>query len=450
MHQARRLGPPPDVITVCEKELMGLLSEVKGFLDPYLSLFHRVDMAEIASEYVQGLMSKLPRKSAEPMSELFDEDRKVFQRFVGDSPWSDKAVREKLAADVTQTIGDPTGVICLDPSAFPKKGRMSVGVGRMWCGRMGKIDNCQIGVFASYVSRKGRTLLDTQLFLPEEWVDDPEAREKCRVPEDRRYLNHWELADEVLLNVSKVPHACVLADSEMGRCGEWRDRLAERGEKYVLDIPSNLKVHILDHGGLDGKSVQVSAWVKSRPKSAWIRVQTRDGSTGPMTFAIYSIEVETVRKNKTRRRETLLGLYPLDNPSDLRLMLTNLPKDTPIEEVAQYATRRWTIEDCFQRAKGECGMGHYEVRSWPGWHHHMTMSILASWLLEKIRLTRGEAFPPSDLPTVRTHSGGNHLKPQGRSESSGEKGFAKAQQDTPGNLLSPENQKEVLSRPGNC
>lgn len=447
MHQARRLGSRPDVVELCEKDLKGLLNEIRGFIAPYLPLFHRIDVGETATEYVQGLLSRLPRKSAEPMSELFDEDRKVFQRFVGESPWSDSRVREQMLWDVAQSLGDPSGVICLDPSGFAKKGTKSVGVCRQWCGRQGKVDNCQVGVFASYASSKGRALLDAQLSLSKDWIIDAERREKCRVPEERRYMTHWELADELLLNVSSIPHGCILADSELGRCGTWRDRLAARGEKYALDIPLNLKVRIAGVEGLAGELTKASEWVRSRPKSAWIRVQTRYGSQGPMMFAIYTIEVETIRKDKTIRQETLMALYPLENPDDLRLMLTNLPKGTTIEELAQFGTRRWTIEDCFERAKGECGMGHYEVRSWTGWHHHMTMTLLAAWLLEKLRLAKGEAFPPSDLPAFCSHSGRVHFQSSNRFKGSSEKGFKTSQSNTTGELLPSEKPEMFLQGP---
>lgn len=401
----------PEPIVIPPSGLEGVLEKIWDFLQPYLPLFHRTDMALTAWLYLQGLLSQLPRKSAEPIAQICDIDRKVVQRFVGVSPWSDRKVRDGLLEDVARTIGDPCGVICVDPSGFPKKGNESVGVARQWCGRTGKKDNCQVGVFASYSSPKGRCLLDAQLFLPERWTDDKEKRKKCHIPEDRTYLKHWELADEVLRNVVGIPHACILADSEMGRCGEFRDGLAQRDEDYILDIPVNLLVQIVEKGKPLSEPIRAGKWVAERPKSAWLRVKTRDGSQGRMIFEVCRAEVVTVRKDKTLRRETLVATRPVENPSDVRIALARMPEGTSIEEMAQCATRRWTIEDCLERGKSECGMAQYEVRSWVGWHHHMTMTMLAEWLLEKLRLEKSQSFPPSDVPAIRVDFGRDHFQP---------------------------------------
>jgi len=377
------------------------LQEIKGFLEPYFSLFHRTDIAKTAWLYVQGLLSALPRKSAEPIAYLPHVERKVPQRFVGVSPWSDRKVRDRMLEDVTQTIGDPNGVLCVDPSAFPKKGNQSAGVGRQWCGRTGKKDNCQIGVFASYASPKGRCLLDAQLSLAKGWEDDKKRREKCRIPEERVYLTHWELADEVLRNLEGIPHACILADSEMGRCGEFRDGLAQRDENYIVDIPMNLNIQVVEKGKRPSEPVQAGKWLAERPKGSWIRVKTREGSQGAKIFEVCRAEVLTTREDKTLRKgETLLATRPVETPHDIRLALARMPRGTTIEELTRYATRRWAIEDCLERGKSECGMGQYEVRSWVGWHHHMTMAMLAAWLLEKLRLAKSKSFSPSDIPAV--------------------------------------------------
>jgi SRSO17 transposase len=400
-------------------------------------------MAETAWLYLQGLLSNLPRKTAEPIAELHDVDRKVPQRFVGVSPWSDRKVRDGILEDVAQTIGDPDGVLSVDPSGFPKKGTESVGVTRQWCGRSGKKDNCQVGVFAAYASPKGRSLLDVQLALPEKWVDDKEMREKCHIPEDRKYLTHWELADEVILQVDSIPHACILADSEMGRCGEFRDRFAQRNENYIFDIPVSLKIQIVEKGKPISEPIQVGEWLATRPKWAWLRVNTREGSQGERIFEVCQAEVLTTRKDGTARRETLLALRPVETPHDVRLALARMPKGTSIEKMTQYATRRWTIEDCLERGKSECGMGHYEVRSWVGWHHHMTMAMLAAWLLEKLRLAKSKSFPPSDVPTVRIDSGGDHLQSR-RGFKGSRKANIKTNKSNQGGSLLPQTKSKTL------
>jgi SRSO17 transposase len=423
---------------------------VKGFIEPYFSVFHRTDMALTAWLYVQGLFSLLPRKSAEPIAELHDVERKVLQRFVGVSPWCDRKVRDMMLEDVSAVIGDPRGVLCLDPSGFPKKGTESVGVKRQWCGRTGKKDNCQVGVFVSYASPKGRCLLDTQLSLPEEWVENEKKLKKCHVPQERwKYLKHWELALEVLQNTSSIPHACVLADSELGRCGPFRDRLTESEENYLLDIPVSLNVRILTKGMPPSKPIKAGKWMKAQPKRAWIRVKTREGSLGDRIFEVCRAEVQTERDDKTFRTETLLAIRPIDTPKDVKLVLGSMPKGTSLAEMTQHATRRWTIEDCLERAKTECGMDQYEVRSWVGWHHHMTMAMLTTWLLEKLRVTKeGENFPPSDIPAVCTHARRAHIKPQRRSRTLGQKDLTPIEQNSKGSLPSQETSKTAIQGSG--
>lgn len=449
MFNPRRENPPPEPLSIHVSFLEGVLQQVREFLEPYLPLFHRTDMAETAWLYLQGLLSKLPRKSAEPIAEMHDLERKVPQRFVGVSPWSDRKVRDGILKDVAQTIGDPGGVLCADPSSFPKKGTESVGVGRQWCGRLGKKDNCQAGVFASYASPKGRCLLDVQLFLPKIWVDDNEKREKCHIPEDRNYLTHWELADEVLRNVDSLPHACILADPEMGRCGEFRDRLAQRNENYILGIPVNLNIQIVEKGKPLSPPIQAGKWLAERPKGAWIRIRTREGSQGDRIFEVCRAEVLTTREDKTTRRETLLAYRPVETPHDVRLALARMPLGTSIEEMAQYATRRWAIEDCLERGKSECGMGDYEVRSWVGWHHHMTMAMLAAWLLEKLRLAKSKSFSPSDVPIVCIDAGRDHLQSERGSNGSGKGDLQTNKSNARGSLL-PQTKSKTLLQGSDC
>ena len=452
MYTSRKSGPDPEPVNVPPSFIEGVLEQVKGFLEPYFPLFHHSKIAFTAWLYLQGLFSNLPRKSAEPIAEMHDLERKVLQRFVGISPWNDRRIRGKMLEDVAQKMGDPSGVLCLDPSAFPKKGKKSVGVQHQWCGRTGKKDNCQVGVFGSYASPKGRCLLDTQLFLPREWCDDPARRDECYVPEDRRYLKHWELALEVLSNISSIPHTCVLGDSELGRCGPFRDELARLEEHYLLDIPVSLNVRVLEKGHPPSAPIKTGAWLKNRSKRAWIRVKTREGSLGDRIFEACSAEVLTERKDGTFRQETLLAIRPVDTPKEVRLLLVWMPTGTSFEELVQYGTRRWTIEDCLERAKSECGMAQYEVRSWVGWHHHMTMAMLATWLLEELRIAKAgtpdqkKTFPPSDLPNLRVHSGRAHFQPRCRSRTAGKEGFEAPESKSTGELLPQKGSKTLLSR----
>jgi len=448
MATARKTSTPPGAIPLSNERIAGVLKDIRGYMDRYLPHFHRCDTGENATEFVLGLLSKLPRKSAEPISEIFDRERKVFQRFVGDSPWDDSAIRAEMSRDIEETIGDPCGVLCLDPSGFPKKGEMSVGVASQWCGRLGKTENCQVGVFVSYATPKGRCLVDCQLFLPEKWVDDEERRKAARVPKDRRYLTHIELASELLLKTSHIPHAGVLADAEFGRDGDFRDGLYATEEIVVLAVPSNLEIRIVDRGVVIPAPHKLSEWVASRPKTDWVRVQTRIGSQGPMTFAALTAEIATLRDDKSIRRETLLVFHPVESPKEITYAFVKAPPGTDLQTLIQIATRRWTIEDCFERAKTECGMDQYEVRSWVGWHHHMTMSMLALWFLVKLNIAMKGDFPPSDSPVDRADTGRNHIQSSIGPLRAVPADSEKVETNTRGELLSPEAEKACVQ--GSC
>ena len=162
--------------------------------------------------------------------------------------------------------------------------------------------------------------------------DDRERRKKCHVPEERTFMKHWELVDELYLQVRDLPHFCVLADSEFGRCGPWRDRLGKRGERYILDIPTNLKVQVVSSGRIDPEPITAADWVARQPPKAWLRIQTRVGSQGPMVFSACRTPVVTLRKNKTLHRE-ILSSMPLPQPDPAGAPNNSTPTNqTPIDQ----------------------------------------------------------------------------------------------------------------------
>jgi SRSO17 transposase len=292
---------------------------------------------------------------------------------------------------VVEELGDSEGVLVIDGSGFPKKGDDSVGVARQWCGRLGKVDNCQIGVFVGYSAAMGCALLDAELYLPREWTDDDARREKTHVPTDVSFRTSWQLADGMLQQVgSRVPHAWITGDDEFGRPSQFRDRLAARGEKYLLEVPCNTVVRRPAHWpGRRAKWCSVAERRDRLPADRWERITVRDGEKGPIEVFAYCTRVETKRRGGRPGDEILLIMQSLDRTESWYFLA---PKYAPVDTAAlvRVAAHRHRIEELFATGKGDAGLDHYEVRSWIGWHHHMTLSMLALCflVLERRRLKK--------------------------------------------------------------
>jgi SRSO17 transposase len=220
--------------------IRGVLPRLERFLDPFVELVQRSEQGGHARTYVAGLVSDLKYKNVESIAYLHDQEREPLQQFIGQSPWDHQPWLTELARQVGQQLGSPDGVLVLDPSAFPKKGNASVGVQRQWCGRLGKIDNCQVGVYLAYVGRSEHALVDVRLYLPKEWAKDKRRRVEAGVPEAVRFRTRHELALEMLDERGPLlPHAWIAGDDEMGRCSWFRQELRSRNERYLLAVPSN-------------------------------------------------------------------------------------------------------------------------------------------------------------------------------------------------------------------
>ena len=392
------------VVDVDPEDLAPMLDDFQAFVQPYLRLFGRTQVRENAERAIRGMLSDIPRKSAERLAEFNGQPRRAMQRFVGAGPWKDAPFIDRLCSEVGQEIGLADGVLIVDPTSFVKKGDDSVGVKRQWCGRLGKTENCQVGVFLSYASKEGQTLVDYRLYLPEEWADDKARREACYVPKEVMFRTSWELADELITNRSaSLPHSWVLGDEEFGRVGEFRDRLGARGERYMLDAPSDVHVRILGQGARRGRRpdpIPARDWVSELKDRDWAVFTIRDGTKGPIQVQAAWTKVATNKKPGTKkgdwsREEVLLVVRTLGQQPQTKYLLTNADSKTvPLPVMVQAACTRWRIEDCFERAKGEVGLHHYEVRSWTGWHHHMTLGLIGLWFLTLQHRKLRKRFPP--------------------------------------------------------
>ena len=267
-------------------------------------------------------------------------------------------------------LGEPDGVIVFDPSAFAKKGTKSVGVARQWCGRLGKIENCQVGVYMAYVSRKEHALVNTRLYLPEEWTRDRKRCKAAGVPKAVRFRTRHELALEMLEEHGAVlPHAWVAGDDEMGRPAEFRLKLRGRGERYLLAVPSNTLVRDRDapppeYAGRgphpQNPFVRVDRWCAALPESAWTTIEVRDGEKGPLTVDVVKCRVRARTPTGGTGPEEVLfitrerqanGTFKHD------YYLSNADPEVPLEELARVAKAAHRIEECFQACQGGGGPG---------------------------------------------------------------------------------------------
>lgn len=388
-----RLARTRELLSECEvvpEELVQCVSRLKEFMKPFSRHFGRREMREHGEDFVRGLLSDLERKSVEPIAERAGKDRRGMQRFVGQGGWDHRSVTEELNRQVGSEIGMPDAVLVLDPTCFIKKGDDSIGVGRQWCGRTGQVENCQKGVFLGYVSSLGRTLVDMRLYLPEKWVTDRERLDECHAPDGIKHRTACELGLEMVLERGKsLPHAWVVGDDEFGRNADLRVDLHQANERYVMDVPGRTMVCEAQQAR-EEKHASHLVWTQSRrwkdsiPEEHWMAISIRDGSKGPVIYhAARKRVLARWRHRPAPVEEWLLVLRSDEAEPEYRYYLSNAAEDVRLEEIVQAACARFWIEDCFERAKGQVGLADYETRSWDGWHHHVTLSLLALWFLVK-------------------------------------------------------------------
>lgn len=380
----------------------GCRLRVTEFLGRYLPCFGRRELRDHAGEVLRGKLSSLERKTCEPIAREAGVPRKPLQTFVGSGQWNDDAVLTELRRHVAEEFRDPDASLVIDGSAFPKKGTHSCGVQRQWCGRLGKVDNCQVGVFLACVSGGRVAPLDRTLYLPEEWAQDVARRKACHVPPSVRFAEKWRLALRQIQRARDVPHGWISADDEFGRVAEFRAKLRSWKERYVLDVPCNTLVRPLvattsapsppDAPRKPGRPrlppwVRMDQWASQQPAAAWQRIEVRPGEQGPLCVDVLHAEVET---DTQKTRERMLVIRTVEPRPQTHYCLSNARTGEPVETLVDAHDDRHRVEELFQLGNGQVGLDHYEVRSWVGWHHHMTLSLMAVWFLELERRRVGK------------------------------------------------------------
>ncbi len=391
---------------VSAADVRGCRHRLHAFLARYLPLFYRAEQRALAEVVVQGKLSNLQRKTSEPIAYLAGRTRKPVQNFVGAGAWDDEAVTTELRRHVAQDWGSDEAVLVVDASGFPKKGTASCGVQRQWCGRLGKVDNCQIGVFLAYVTRHGAALVDRQLYLPREWARSRKRRKAKHVPKEVRFREGWRIALDLIDRTrADLPFGWVSGDDEFGRVIAFRAGLRQRGLRYVLDVPCDTLVRDIDEAAPEGKRYppwrRVDEWAAAQPASRWRKVVRGDGAKGPRVVRVAEALVQTkAERGRCGGLERLVVVRSVEGEPRTWYALSNAPARVGLERVAWVQGQRHGVEEVLEAGKGEVGLGQYEVRSWVGWHHHMTLSLLALWFLalEKGRL--GKKNPGVDGAAV--------------------------------------------------
>jgi len=405
----------------------GLLCRLSAFVEPYAEALNEPEQRQHAAEYMTGLISGLERKTGEAIAYLHDQERQGLQKFIGHAPWAHGPLLSTLSREVGIELGEPDAVIVFDPSAFPKKGPKSVGVARQWCGRLGKVENCQVGIYMGYVSRNGHALVNMRIYLPKEWTKDRARRKEAGVPKEVKFRTRQELALEMLdESGGRLPHAWIAGDDEMGRPSGFRQELRKRGQLYLLGVPSNTLIRDLEAPppeylgrGRHPKSpfMRLDRWRTAVPEGDWIVIDVRDGEKGPLVIECIKRRVQARTPTGGTGPEELLFVtreLQADNTYKLDYYLSDTDPETPLTELARVAKAEHRIEECLERAKGEAGLADYQVRNWIAWHHHQTLSLLAAWFLNQETRRGKNPDPRTDIAADQEdHRRTHRPSPQG-------------------------------------
>jgi SRSO17 transposase len=422
----------PIVVTLTPADVSGLLEELAAYHAEFAPLFKRREQRESAEVYLRGLLTAdVPRKNVEAMvlrlcgaDSSIERRVRALQQFIGESPWDDAAILAKHQSLVDQSLGEDDGVFIVDGSDFPKQGKHSAGVARQWCGATGKKDNCQAGVFLGYASRKGYTLLDRRLYLPESWFgeDHRALREACQIPDNTEFRTKHELGAELVEQVTKARRLrgrWVACDEGYGDDPTTLDRWGRAGLWYLAEVPKDTMVWPLVEpddqaprvrpltrmppqkpsrkGPMPTKEelhpdspakVRLDEWAERILEGNRRRYRMLEGAKGPLVADFVAFRAVAVRDKLPGPEVWVLLRYKVIGPDDqpkVKFYLSNAPAETPLEGLVRVCGMRWPIESSFEEGKGELGMDQYELRFWAGWHHHITLVILAHHFLVRLQ-----------------------------------------------------------------
>ena len=366
--------------TTTEAEVAQWAGELDAVADRIGPRFKRSEPRRRAVGYIRGLLGHTPRKNGWQLAEAIgDATPDGVQHLLARADWDADALRDDLIGYVGQTLGDPDGVLVIDETGFVKKGVDSVGVARQYSGTAGRIENSQIGVFLGYASVHGHALIDRELYLPQVWADDAIRRQEAGVPTAVRFATKLVLARTMIQRAvaAGIPAKWVTADSLYGSDYHFRLTIERLGLGYVVGVRNDFSVTV------GFRKVRVRTLLAEVPEDAWQRVSCGAGSKGPRLFDWAVLRVNSPDPEVYAR--WLLIRRSVDEPDEIAYFACGGPPETTVEQLIAVAGRRWAIEECLELGKGDCGLDEYEVRSWTGWHRHITLSLWALAVVATIR-----------------------------------------------------------------
>jgi len=400
-----------------------------GYVEALVGVIGHADRAEPLKDYCLGLLMPVERKSVEPLAAVIAPSRVAAKHqsllhFVGQAPWSDEALMGRVRDWVLPRI-EQRGAICawiIDDTGFPKKGKHSVGVARQYCGQLGKQDNCQVAVSLSVANDAASLPIAWRLYLPQVWADDPERRRKAKIPDDVTFKTKPQIALEQIraAQAQGVAPGVILADAGYGADGGFRAGLTQLALTYVVGVQPTLSVWRPGEGPLppkpwsgkgrptsrlrrdaDHQPVSAKTLAETLAAEAWHNVAWREGTNAELSSRFAAVRLRPASRDfnlsEAHEQEWLLIEWPEDESAPTKYWLSTLPPDTSITQLVDTAKLRWRIERDYQELKQELGLGHYEGRSWRGFHHHASLCIAAYGFLISLR----ESIPPSAQPQTR-------------------------------------------------
>lgn len=391
--------------------------ELKGFHSQFEHCFSREEPRDTFYQYMSGQFSKLERKSIEPIAISMENGHvRSMQRFVSDVVWDEDKMINKYRSMVNEDLGDPNGVVIFDESGFRKKGKDSAGVGRQYCGNIGKVDNSQVGVFAAYASDQGYALIGKRLFMPEDWFDAEHRSKywkKCKIPKNLIFKSKPQLAVDILREIreeNQIRFKYVVGDSIYGQSPEFIEDIEKDSRCiYFVGVSNDTKCwtdqpitveHTYRYGGeektktivdkTEQKPVSVGILAANMNEYFWYRRTIGEGAKGPVVYDFARLQVVLSKNGMPGKKVWLIIRRSLAKEPEYSFFTSNAAADTPLKTFVWLSGMRWPIEQSFEEAKTELGMDHYEVRKYPGWNHHMLTCMLGHFFLWHLKIKLGK------------------------------------------------------------
>jgi len=402
--------------SVVKEDIDDFMQELEVFHGEFSDCFLRSEPRTNFFQYMVGQFSELERKSIEPIAMNIGNGKvRSMQRFISDVMWDANKMLDKYRSMVNEDMGDPNGVVIFDESGFVKKGDNSAGVAKQYCGTAGKVENCQVGVYAAYASPHGYCLLDNNLFIPEKWFTDEytERREKCKFPENSEFKTKPQLAVDMFGELVKddvLPFKFVVADTIYGNSTDFIEAIEVCPDKtYFVSIPCSTKCWLKQPitrnkkykysgeirskqvlGKHENKPLPVDTISKNLNNYFWYRRTVSEGTKGPIEYEFTKRQVVLAKNGLPWKHVWLIIKRTLGDEPSYYYYISNAGENTPLKTFVWLSGIRWAIEQSFEETKSVLGMDHYEVRKLPGWKHHMITCMLAHFFLWHLKIRLGE------------------------------------------------------------